>query len=145
MDRGALDAALDRDWPCGGTCPKGRLDEYGRIPDHYPLREAGSARWEVRTRMNVDAADATLILARRLPLTGGTRLTSEYAREQGKPVLILVEPWGVGDILDWLAVVRPNILNVAGPRESGAPGIGRAAASFIGNVMDVLTAERGLE
>lgn len=30
---------------------------------------------------------------------------------------------GPGALLYWLAAVRPRVLNVAGPRESGAPGI----------------------
>lgn len=138
VDRGALDAALMRNWPCGGTCPKGRLDERGRIPDHYPLTEASSRRWSERTRINVRAADATLILVRKQPLSGGTRLTARYAEELLKPIFVAAEPWNVDAVLAWLQPLDPDVLNVAGPRESGAPGIGRAAESFILDLLDRL-------
>lgn len=131
VDRGALDAALDKGWPCGGTCPEGRLDECGRIPERYPLTEADSPRWDVRTRINVADADATLILVQDLPLSGGTRLTARIAEEMGKPSLVMNAPWDVGAIHEWLVSVDPDVLNVAGPRESGAPGIGRAAKSLV--------------
>lgn len=38
-DRGALDAALARRFPCGGYCPSGRRAEDGPIPARYPLEE----------------------------------------------------------------------------------------------------------
>jgi hypothetical protein len=39
VDRAALDVALKHGIECDGWCPVGRLDEFGRIPDQYPLRE----------------------------------------------------------------------------------------------------------
>src|SRR2546429_1255112 len=39
VDRAALDVALKRRIDCGGWCPAGRLDEFGRIPNQYPLQE----------------------------------------------------------------------------------------------------------
>ena len=39
VDRAALDVALKCGIDCGGWCPAGRLDEFGRIPDRYPLHE----------------------------------------------------------------------------------------------------------
>lgn len=38
VDRGALDAALSLDFPCGGWCPEGRVAEDGVIDARYPLR-----------------------------------------------------------------------------------------------------------
>ena len=138
VDRGAIDAALSLDWPCGGTCPKGRRDEHGTIPEKYPLKEAVSTRWDVRTRINVDDADATLILVQEEPLGGGTRLTREYALQQGKPVRVEVAPWNDVSTAAWVRSHAPTVLNVAGPRESGAPGIGRAAERFISDVLRLL-------
>jgi hypothetical protein len=37
VDRGALDAALSANFPCGGWCPEGRNAEYGTILERYPL------------------------------------------------------------------------------------------------------------
>jgi hypothetical protein len=39
VDRAALDVALKHGIACGGWCPDGRLDEFGRISDRYPLKE----------------------------------------------------------------------------------------------------------
>ena len=63
IDRGALDAALDAGFPCGGWCPAGRRAEDGVIPDRYPLTETVEADYAARTRNNVRDSDATLIFA----------------------------------------------------------------------------------
>jgi hypothetical protein len=39
VDRAALDVALKHGIECGGWCPAGRLDEFGRIPERYPVKE----------------------------------------------------------------------------------------------------------
>jgi hypothetical protein len=53
VDRAALDVALELELPCGGWCPKGRRAEDGRIPDRYPMEEASSPDYRVRTELNV--------------------------------------------------------------------------------------------
>ena len=53
VDRAALDVALELGIPCGGWCPKGRRAEDGRISDHYPLQQASSAEYPVRTQLSV--------------------------------------------------------------------------------------------
>jgi hypothetical protein len=124
VDRAALDVALERAIPCGGWCPKGRRAEDGRIPDRYPLEEASSSEYPVRTRMNVEDADGTLIFTRGSP-QGGTLLTLKLAKKLRKPYTLIDLSRG-GDpaaILSWLCQSRIRTLNVAGPRESEAPGI----------------------
>ena len=49
VDRAALDVVLENQIPCGGWCPAGRLDEYGRIPDRYPVQELPTAGFAERT------------------------------------------------------------------------------------------------
>lgn len=61
-DRAALDAAIAAGIPHGGWCPRGRLAEDGRISSRYQLRETLSNGYPERTRLNVECADATLIL-----------------------------------------------------------------------------------
>ena len=39
VDRGALDAAMEHGFPCGGWCPEGRMAEDGPLPDCYPLQD----------------------------------------------------------------------------------------------------------
>ena len=125
VDRGALDAAMEAGVEHGGWCPAGRLAEDGRVPAKYELTESGSSYYPDRTRRNVVDSDATLILYRGR-MSGGTRLTSRICLEMGKPALgvsIVDEDAAMAEIACWLGVVRPVILNIAGPRESNAAGI----------------------
>ena len=124
VDRAALDAALESGLEVGGWCPRGRRAEDGPIADRYPLRETPSRFYGQRTEWNVRDSDATLILFRS-KLSGGTRLTAELAVRLVKPLLVVdlasdEDPRGVRE---WLREHRIGVLNVAGPREEGAPGI----------------------
>lgn len=133
VDRATLDAALAAGLPVGGWCPAGRWAEDGPIDSRYPLRETGSADPAVRTRRNVEAADALLVLAREP--AGGTALALHHARALGRPVLV-VDPTApdaaerIGAWLDALGACSP-VVNVAGPRESERPGVYRAARTVL--------------
>jgi hypothetical protein len=140
VDRGALDAALDRGFPCGGWCPRGRRAEDGAIPPRYPLREMDTAGYMARTVQNVTDSDATLILASG-PLTGGTKATEKHARKAGRPCLIIgldgAAPDGdVDRIAGWIRANGIDVLNVAGPRESAHPGIEGQARRLVGAVLE---------
>jgi hypothetical protein len=134
VDRAALDAALESGVAAGGWCPKGRLAEDGRIPERYPLKETLTAEYSERTELNVRDSDATLILHRG-PLKGGTALTLQLASQWKRPALCIdLEESTQLDrqrVQDWLAEHRIAVLNVAGPRESGSPGIYRDARQFL--------------
>jgi hypothetical protein len=132
VDRAALDAARAAGIAIGGWCPKGRRAEDGPIAEHYPLTETDSPNYKVRTRKNVEDADATLVLLRG-GATGGTKLTIDIAKDLGRPCLVVdldgeAEP---SQVEKWLAANAVRVLNVAGPRESTAPGIGAAARRFL--------------
>ena len=135
-DRGALDAALASGVPCGGYCPRGRRAEDGPIPERYGgLVETESEDPAQRTERNVRDSDATLILSWGTPL-GGTALTERLARRFDMPVLVVdLEPIppdaAAAAIREWLAATRPRVLNVAGPRQSQAPGIAAAATAVL--------------
>jgi len=132
VDRAALDAAIALGIPHGGWCPKGRLAEDGHIVDTYQLQETDSPEYRVRTEWNVRDSDATLIIARG-PLSGGTELTARLARQYGRPVKVvdLRSPEPAERICRWLTEHRVEVLNVAGPRESQSPGIGRQAFELL--------------
>jgi hypothetical protein len=132
VDRAALDVAAELAVPTGGWCPRGRRAEDGVIPAAYALQETPSSGYPVRTAWNVRDADGTLILARGRP-RGGTALTVSLARRAGKPVLVvdLDAGGGVQEVRAWLCGKRIGVLNVAGPRESEAPGIHDQAAAFL--------------
>ena len=132
VDRAALDAALDAGLPVGGFCPRGRLAEDGTIPERYPLVETRSAEYPQRTEWNVRDSDATLVLTRGAP-TGGTAYTLEVARQLGRPALVvdLAAQPDPAATREWCSEHAVRTLNVAGPRESGAPGIYVEAHAFM--------------
>lgn len=137
VDRAALDAALAAGFPCGGWCPAGRRAEDGPIPPRYPLHETATSDYAERTRLNARDSDATLILAFREPLTGGVLLTREAAERLGRPCLVLDPrlPEATSRVERWLREHAVTALNVAGPRESAAPGIYAEALALLRGVL----------
>jgi len=133
VDRAALDAAMELRIPCGGKCPRGRLAEDGTIPATYPLTEMSSEDYSARTKANVLESDATLILNYGLALTGGTAFTTEVAFEAGKLLLIIDinNPPKTKAVVEWIRANAISTLNVAGPRESGSPGIQADATKLL--------------
>ncbi len=131
VDRAALDMALELGVPCGGWCPSGRLAEDGPLKEIYPLKETPSKNYSQRTEWNVRDSDGTLVLHRG-SLSGGTAFTIELAEEKNKPCLVIdLSTSPSQKLLDWVRQHRIRTLNVAGPRESGSPGIYREACSFL--------------
>jgi Circularly permutated YpsA SLOG family len=122
VDRAALDIALKHGIEAGGWCPIGRLDEFGRIPDCYPLREMESGGFAARTLRNVEDSDGTVII---YPgkLTGGTEQTVRFCIEQRRPHELIDTSSISTDraaqmIADFVRKNKIEILNVAGPRQS---------------------------
>ncbi len=150
VDRAALDAAIDAGLPCEGWCPKGRRAKDGRIAPRYPLKETDSAGYRQRTRANVRDSDGTLILVADPDdrLTGGTALTAAEARRLGRPLLIagVDGPDGyerqIAEITGWIRTHGIATLNVAGPRESGVPGIYDRARRLMAALIPALSRSR---
>ena len=148
VDRAGLAAAMSYSIGTGGWTPCGRLAEDGVVPEgFYTLKECPTGGFRERTRMNVIDSDATLILVDALPLTGGTAYTADYAAKNGRPckVVLLSDADAITQIRDWMLSledsVRPGqtdriVLNVAGPRESGSPGIFERAKKTLMGVFD---------
>lgn len=137
VDRAALDVAMAYGIACGGWVPRGRRAEDGRVPDIYPMRETRSTAYGERTRLNVRDADATLIITRGAPC-GGTALTIASAERLQRPHLVidLAAPADPAMVRGWLAATAVRVLNIAGPRESGCPGIHAQATVFLGALLD---------
>lgn len=144
VDRAALDVALARGMKCGGWVPKGRRAEDGPIDALYPVTETKSSAYDVRTRDNVRDSDATLILTRGEP-TGGTKFTLETASSLAKPyhIVDLKRTHSPLTALRWLEAKRPKVLNVAGPRESTAPGIYAEAETFLTHLLQLAAGSKG--
>jgi hypothetical protein len=125
VDRAALDVALKNGIECGGWCPAGRFDEFGRIPDHYPVQELPAGGFTERTLQNVKDSGGTVII---YPgkLSGGTEQTLRFCIELRRPhQLIDASKNSAEDGAKWISdFVRKHkieILNVAGPRQSEWP------------------------
>jgi hypothetical protein len=134
VDRAALDWAIMNNIDHGGWCPRHRKANDGTIAPHYRLQETESAGYSQRTRLNVQEADATLILGRG-QLVGGSHLTWRFAHELGKPVhvvdLTLDWPEQIEGFKQWLTRLTVRSLNVAGPSESRCPGIYLQGKNFL--------------
>ena len=135
VDRGALEAALERGFACGGWCPQGRTAEDGPIPERYPLAELPGAGYEGRTRRNVLDADGTAVLYFGA-LEGGTRQTVEYCVRRAKPHVLIdastcTPERAAREIASFVAQGDVGVLNVAGPRASKWPGAHDYASATI--------------
>jgi hypothetical protein len=125
VDRAALDAGLRYGIESGGWCPTGRLDELGRIPDRYPIKELENGGFAERTLQNVKDSDGTVII---YPgkLSGGTEQTLHFCVEQPRPHE-LIDASKVSTekaaqlIADFVRENKIDALNVAGPRASEWP------------------------
>jgi Circularly permutated YpsA SLOG family len=122
IDRAALDIALKHGIEAGGWCPAGRLDEFGRIPERYPIKELESGGFTERTLQNVKDSDGTLII---YPgkLTGGTEQTVQFCVEQQRPHLLVDASSVSGEdaarlIGEFVRKNKIDVLDVAGPRQS---------------------------
>lgn len=143
VDRAALDFAIRCGIDHGGWCPLGRRAEDGPIPMRYRLRETVSSDYEERTDRNVVDSDATLIIVRDEPLSGGTKLTLELALQHGRPVLVVRENDGLiagaSAVAGFLVRHGVRTLNVAGPRESECSGI----SGFVGPLLQAANLVQG--
>ena len=139
-DRGGLDAAIELGIPHGGWCPKGRKSEDGVIPEKYHLQEMASKDYLKRTLQNILDSDVTAIFTYGEP-TGGSFKTMIYCEDHNKIYLrfdllrwddskvvaklgSVMEKGRGGLIMLGEPIIPENfVLNVAGSRESKAPGI----------------------
>lgn len=131
VDRAALEVAIALGIEHGGWCPRGRIAEDGTIPSRYQLDETNSSDYQVRTAQNVESSNATLILHQR-KISGGTRLTQRIAVRLGKPLGVFrLDNSNLPALRRWLSEQRPEVLNIAGPRESMDPGIQQRAFELL--------------
>ena len=159
VDQAALRAAQDCGLEIGGWCPPGRESETGIIPAEFPLEEtpqerspdAPEAPRSQRTEWNVRDSDGTLVIqAAGAATDAGTAWTIECARRLGRPLLIcgLDDPDAKETIREWLksggnrsacpTIPEIHTLNVAGPSEAVAPGIGERTYHLLRAVFEKL-------
>jgi Circularly permutated YpsA SLOG family len=122
VDRAALDVALKHGIECGGWCPAGRLDEFGRIPDHYPVQELQGGGFTERTLQNVKDSDGTIVIYLE-NVRGGTEQTVRFCVELERPHQLIdaskLSAEVAGNLItDFVRNNKIVVLNVAGPRQS---------------------------
>ncbi len=96
----------------------------------------------MRTKRNVRESDGTLILNMGA-LDGGTALTQRVAERVGKPCLVIAldrDP-GLDEVFDFIEEHAILVLNIAGPRESGRPGIGEWAEEYLRLLLGCIASE----
>ena len=125
VDRAALDVALRHGIKCGGWCPAGRLDEFGKIPSHYPVQELQGGGFTERTLQNVKDSDGTVVVYCD-HLGGGTAQTVSFCYEQKRPHELIdaskISAEAAAKLIsDFVDKNKIGILNVAGTRQSEWP------------------------
>ena len=127
VDRGALDAALAMNFPCGGWCPEDRMADDGVIPDRYPVEILHDSGYRKRTKQNVIDSDGTAIIYFDYIFPkGGTELTLLECIKQNRPYLLI----DANELSNKRAAERINlfviekqisVLNIAGPKAERLP------------------------
>jgi Circularly permutated YpsA SLOG family len=134
-DRAALDWAIAHGVPHGGWCPRGRRADDGSIAADYALTETPRRAYAQRTEWNVRDSDGTLLVTLDPKLRAGSKRTAEFAKEYHRPCLHVSHthpfPACAAAVREFLRAHAIAVLNVAGPRESDAPGIGEFVRALL--------------
>ena len=130
VDRAALDWAMAHGVEHGGWCPRGRRADDGAIAPRYRLQETPSDNYAQRTEWNVRDSDATLIISLNARLKGGSLLTAKLASAYGRHSAL---GWNqaVSMVQGLVQNHQIRVLNVAGPRASGQPGVGQWTSELL--------------
>ena len=150
VDRAALDVAIERGIPWGGWCPKGGWAEDlpnppGLLVNYPHLKETPDSHPLQRTEWNVRDSNAALIItdSSGLGVSIGTRRAHEWARQHGKPELVVDASAAHAPerVVAWLHKQKKRFgadltVSIGGPRESEAPGIYARARTLIADIVD---------
>ena len=123
-DQAGLDWAIAHGVAHGGWCPKGRRSEDGPIDSCYQLKETPNSKYLERTEWNVRDSDATVIFTLDEKLDGGSKKTAEIAKRLNKPYIHIRPRVSPTCLVKFLERHQVKTLNIAGKRETSAPGIG---------------------
>lgn len=137
VDQAALVVAVANNFPYGGWIPKNRETEHGPLDKRFQMEETPLHDHTQRTEWNVRDSSGTAIFSLIPDLEGGTLKTLQYVLLYQRPLLhLIVESKALDE--DNIQALRLFIeanhirsLNVAGPRESDAPGIFERVKSIL--------------
>ena len=141
VDRAALDVAIELGIDYCGRCPKGFVaedmpDPPGVLAFYAGLRETPDSDPRQRTEWNVRDSDKLLVLVdgAGLALSKGTVFAVHCAETLVKPYVVIGlddEDAGARAAAFFGEGQGPLALNIAGPRESEAPGIYVKTRAFL--------------
>lgn len=144
-DIAGIDWARSKGLTAWGFIPEKRLCENGSIPDNYLGIECGY--YPERTLANILVSNVTICFAR--TWERGTKLTVNLCKQYGKPCLevdlslgLVSEVYG-GQVATFLAQEKPQVVNIAGNRESRSPGIYRKTKKILDYAWKDLTSRQG--
>lgn len=138
-DYGGLKAAKSLGIETGGMAPLRYRTEEGPkkvLKYLYYLEESDSYSYVPRTEQNIIDSDATLIFAENVS-SSGTKLTIKFCIKHNKPYYVYdtycSDP---RSLLEFLDKHKPSVINVAGNRESVAPGICKEVVRVLLEVLE---------
>jgi hypothetical protein len=130
-DIAGLMAAKEVGFNTSGFAPKGYKTELGSnllLKTHYHLKETSSSGYAIRTRMNANWADISILFSDDSQ-SKGTLFTISCCKKANNPYLLL-SSFDTNAVQSILAFIKPYIgfnkhctINIAGNRASKAPGI----------------------
>jgi hypothetical protein len=137
VDQAALRAARAAGLETGGWAPLGWETEAGPAPwlAEFGLVVCSEPGYPPRTRANVEGSDGTIWFG--AISSRGYRTTHDAAlrHSMAYPFLIVYEgSTKPSEVVAWIRSKEIRVLNVAGNRESGNPGIGERTERFLVNV-----------
>ena len=140
-DQAGLIAGMKAGLSTGGFIPKGFLTEEGSNPSlsKYGLVETSTSSYVPRTYANAKLGDGTIRFATDFT-TRGEIVTLDGITRYKKPYIDvdMNNPRPFGDVAAWIRDNKIEVLNVAGNRESVAPGIEAFAVEYLGKVIETL-------
>lgn len=147
VDFGALVAAERWRVKTGGFAPQRWLVESADGRRHIPMPELGTrfglvefptGGYPERRRANIEGSHATLVFL--FVDSPGSLATIREANELGRPCKVVRHGAGVlpRSVAYWIASIGIRHLNVAGTRESKAPGIEKTIENYLGIVLQKL-------
>lgn len=139
VDRAALDAALELSIRYSGWCPRGGwAEDYpeppGLLKDYPRLQATPQQNPEQRTRWNVQGSDGLLLLTAFEEISGGSLIAMQHAQYLARPwiAISLQDPEAANQASRFIDSLHPmSKLNIAGPRESQAPGVYESSLQFL--------------
>lgn len=139
-DIAGLRAAKRFNLETGGWMPKGWITEAGPKPEYremYGMQETDNSSYPERTQRNVSASNATLFFGAK---SSGFGATYWACTSQRRPLLYISSQEYVSPAraCSWLEIEKATIINIAGNRESKAPGIGAWVEEYLCEVFRMM-------